>query len=97
VRNDDALLGVLPDADGREGILSADVNMVSLFSRADGSPNREITLEDFEVLFAGGMSVDNFRAALACTDAVWTWTRLREKAEQAGLNAESAARALGLC
>ena len=111
VRNDDALLGTMPEsqedhADTEEGAnnLAWIVEQVSgefpdierLFSRAEGFPEREITLDAFNTLFQGEMSVEDLRAALKSTAKVWTWTRLREKAEQAGQSAESAARALGL-
>ena len=42
------------------------------------------------------MSAGELRAALDSTARVWTWTRLREKAEQVGHSAESVASALGL-
>jgi len=71
------------------------MDMENLFSRADGSPEREITLEAFNILFTTGLKEAELRAALNSTAKVWTWARLREKAEQAGQNAESAARALG--
>ena len=72
--------------------------MTALFSRVDGSSEREIALNTFNALFLddAGLSVEDLRAALASEAKVWTWTRLREKAEKAGLTAKSAARALGL-
>jgi len=70
------------------------MNMASLFSRTDGSPEREMPLVAFNRLFLDDMSVADLRATLSSTATVWTWTRLREKAEQAGVTAESVARAL---
>jgi hypothetical protein len=73
-------------------------DMLALFSRTDGSPEREMPLNTFNTIFAddAGMSIAELRATLACEDRVWTWTRLRVKAEKAGMTAKSAASALGL-
>lgn len=104
VRNDDALLDApgirknaedAADAARREG-QAGDENLAGLFSRADGSPEREMALAAFETLFTSGMSAESLRAALDSPAKVWTWGRLREKAERAGQNAKSAAKALGL-
>ena len=55
-------------------------------------------LDAFNAMFTDdmGMSVDDLRATLNSTAKVWTWTRLREKAEQAGATAESVAKVLRL-
>lgn len=102
VRNDDALLDAASGSRENAGDAvesarqAADGHTANLFSRADGSPEREIPLGAFNILFTTGMRVEDLRAALNSTAKVWTWARLREKAEQAGQSAESAARALGL-
>ena len=105
VRNDDALLAKEPvDTNGVEKDEKEHVKqnkndlsgLTQLFSLSDDSPEREITLDVFNTLFQGGMSLEDLRSALASTSRVWTWARLREKAEQVGQNAENAARALGL-
>lgn len=112
VRNDDALLGALgtgvQDAteNGAQASKSFDelvsqaaeeiLGMANLFSRTDDSPEREIPLDAFNTLFADGMSVEDLRAALQCAAKVWTWTRLREKADIAGISASEAAKRLGL-
>ena len=54
-----------------------------------------MSLDAFNTLFQGGMSVDGLRVVLASTSRVWTWACLREKAEQVGQDAENAARVLG--
>ena len=98
VRNDDALLGSAHSANMGNGHMSMAVDMAALFSRTDNAPEREVALDAFNRLFTddAGMIAEELHAALASTARVWTWTRLREKAEQAGLGAESAAKALGL-
>jgi hypothetical protein len=113
VRNDDALLGAshAPDAPNAKNagnghtsmnmamaVMNVAADMAGLFSRTDGSPEREVALAAFEALFADdkGMSAEDLRVALTNTAAVWTWTKLRERAEQAGLGAESVARSIGL-
>lgn len=79
--------------------MSIAVDMVNLFSRTDGSPEREVTLAAFNALFTDAlgtsMNTEDLRAALASEAKVWTWTRLRKCAEQVGTTAESAAHALG--
>jgi hypothetical protein len=103
VRNDDTLLGVAPDtrkdaenaAQPAEQNLDSHMDVDGLFLRSDGSPEREITLASFNALFTEGMRAKDLRATLNSTATVWTWTRLREKAEQAGKTAEIAAQALG--
>ncbi|MCL1985896.1 MAG: hypothetical protein FWG59_05565, partial [Betaproteobacteria bacterium] len=106
VRNEDALLGtslshsptVENNALKTENAMDTAVDMAGLFSRTDGSPEREFPLAAFDALFTEGMGMnaEDLRVALTSAATVWTWTRLREKAEQAGHSAESAARALGL-
>jgi hypothetical protein len=71
------------------------MDMDGLFLRSDGSPEREISLTSFNVLFTEGMRAEDLRVTLNSTATVWTWARLREKAEQTGKTAESAAQALG--
>jgi hypothetical protein len=101
VRNDDVLLDASVDSmkktenPAERAGQAVDGHITALFSCADGSPNREIALEDFNTLFTEGISAENLRAVLNSAAKVWTWARLREKAEQAGQNAESIARALG--
>jgi len=103
VRNDDALLGVAPDTrqDAENAAKLAGravdgyIDMDGLFLRSDGSPEREITLTSFNALFTDGMSPEDLRATLCSTATVWTWARLREKAEHAGMTAENVAQALG--
>ena len=103
VRNDDTLLGVLPDTreDAGDAAKLAEqgideyMDMDGLFLRSDGSPEREISLTSFNVLFTEGMRAEDLRVTLNSTAAVWTWARLREKAEQTGKTAEIAAQALG--
>lgn len=100
VRNDDALLGASPDVRMDDENAASAVGQgvpghMGLFSRLDGSPEREIALPAFNILFQDGMSAKDLRAALDSAAKVWTWARLREKAEQTGRSAEDAARALG--
>jgi hypothetical protein len=103
VRNDDTLLGISSETwkgAGDAAILTGRVvdkhmDMDGLFLRSDGSPEREIALASFNALFSEGMRAEDLRATLNSTATVWTWARLREKAEQTGKTAEIAAQALG--
>ena len=100
VRNDDASLGASSDTrmdaeNAADPAVQGVLEHMNLFSRLDGSPEREITLTAFNILFQGGMNAKDLRAALDSAAKVWTWTRLKEKAEHAGQSAENVARALG--
>jgi len=83
---------------GNEYAVPVTVDMAALFARDDGAPEREIPLAAFSTIFTDdtGLSVEDLRAALNSTARVWTWTRLKERVEKAGMHPDSAALALGL-
>lgn len=88
IRNDDGLLGSMPDnqedrinIEESPGSLTQTMEqfpgefqgMEKLFLRSDGSPERKITLDAFNALFQGGMSMEDLRAALKPRSASMQW------------------------
>lgn len=95
VRNDDALLAVKPQENETGTSPNAEDE---LFRRDHVIPEREMPIDSFIKLFAWddpNKSEAEFRAVLNRDAKVWTWARLREKAEMMGLSAEMVAQKMG--
>jgi transcriptional regulator with XRE-family HTH domain len=94
LRNDDTLLSDVsrrfPETE------DAPAGSGEIFLRREDIPKREASMRSFDGIFSGGTGEEDCRAMLRRGEKVWTWARLREEAEQAGLSAEDLAARSGL-
>lgn len=73
-----------------------DQNPLRLFDYSDYECEREITLAHFERIMREGVTVEEFESILKQCVKIWTWARIREKAESVGLSPSEIATKLNL-
>lgn len=97
IRNDDAMLKDMSHSYALRQDFSQWKAISDAIDDAASQPEKEIPYSFFVQLFLNGgdLSENTCRAMLRINEKVWTWARLKDKAEQMGLSVDDAAKRLG--